>query len=185
MGFFFFARSLLLFNLNLQLRNHITLNRSSNGSTHFFRILFARIRFFFSRLCYHSVWPLITKLDSVNCRNVFLATVFRTDAVRKWWCNWYTFILLGCKNNQHCDRHQVYWGFIVNYIWDSLMMSVVGIRVILPFFPNRFLFAALYRANRSFHLTFQQNDERRKNVDATFSMGSSMALKLFFKSKLR
>lgn len=104
---FFSSRTMLLFDLNLQLRNHITLNYSMLDTL--FPHFICRISYFFSP---SFSWPLITKLDSVNCRNAFLATVFRTEVLR--------------ESDDATDIHLFCWDVkIINIVTDTKFIEVL------------------------------------------------------------
>lgn len=132
------------------------------------------ILFFSPSFC----WPLITKLDSVNCRNAFLATVFRTEVLR--------------ESDDATDIHLFCWDVkIINIVTDTKFIEVLlwitsetawwcGRRLFCPpFFPTDFFFI------ESFGVKFQSKGRSKYIVVATFSIGSSSVLKLFLKFKFR
>lgn len=125
-------------------------------------------------------WPLITKLDSVNCRNAFLATVFRTEVLR--------------ESDDATDIHLFCWDVkIINIVTDTKFIEVLlWITSETAWWCGRRLFCPPFFQRISFFLSnpLAWNSKAKDEVStfivvATFSIGSSSVLKLFLKFKLR
>lgn len=174
-----------------------------------FFVLFVRWLYFFriDRPPPHKR-PLIM-LDSVKLSKClfsdvasFLSRYGIGPTVRKWWCNRYIHLFGfggGCKNNQHCDRHQSLLRFYCELhmrLFDTIIYAV-------PFSVQRRLFVFvcavfLFLVIKAFNLTFHGIVKWNKLFSAVFgwleeirisiSIGHSkahQASKLFFKPKFR